>query len=339
MQVSQEGSIRSKMENQMLAVETPSGIPLLEGIAKEVMDNLNSHFLSLVHFNTCRSLHSIEIKEWKDGYFKEILGDSNLEKVTNAVKQFLIPKETEVPRSTSENTPTQYHIVRLQGQEKYHFSGIKCTKFGEYTGDDGKNFCILKSTSYNAFPNRTQEFGYQEISLDPLTPQLIYTLGIGTCIAILVVGVGSDGEAKKAALMHEDYSLPEFSVTNMFNHSFKDELKNFSKINFFLIGGNGGNEFTRERFNIHKSEINGLNEKYNDLINLCLSTDDLDSPNDLFQGNESKVFFSSIESSTYLWILHRDNFKKYSMKVTCVTGPELSYEKLDAYYRENILIK
>lgn len=285
-----------------------------------------------------------EIVKWEESDCQEVLGDNNLRKVKDAVIQFRqsIFNQTlqiEGQRNPSENIPTQIQRVRLQGQEKCHFEGIKCTKFGGYTGDDIEGYCILKNKSFTVFPNSTQKFGYHEISLDLLSPKLIYTLGLGPCIAILMVGVGRKGEAKKAALMHEDYSSPKNSVTDMFNHSVKDELKDFSQIKFFLIGGNGGNEPTKKRFDIHKSEICELSKRYDHLINLNFSSDDLDSPNDQFRKVESNVFFSSLESSTYLWILQHNGFQIKSLKVTCVTGPELSDEKLDTYYREHILTK
>lgn len=339
MQINQQNLIKSEVENQLLAIETITEIPLLEGIAIEALGHLKKQFLSLVYFNTCRNFNNIEIKEWGNSDLKEILTDSNQEKVTNTVIQYR--QRTFNHAMQSEGGPIQTQKVRLKGQEKHHFAGEKCTDF-EYTGDDSKNFCILESKNNDVIPNMTQKYGYQEITLNQLTPQLLYTLRLGPCIAILVVGIGSDGKAKKAALMHEDYSSPEFSVTDMFKNSFIDGVEGYSKINFFLIGGNGGNEYTMKRFNIHKSEISQLSKQHNDLIKLCLSTDDLDSPNDQFQWDESNVFFSSVGSSTYLWILQRKGLReeynqKQSLEVTCVTGPELTYGKLDAYFRENIL--
>ena len=339
--INQQGLIRYEIQNHVPAMEILKDIPLQQGIAKEVMTHLKKNFLSLVYYNTCRNLNTIEIKEWENSPLNKMLDNNPLEKVTHAVRQFqqrLFNHSTQqnAPRTASVDTPIQFKKVRLKGQEKCHFANQKCTDLG-YTDDYDKGFCILENKSSAVIPPSTQKYGYHEITLNSLNPQGIYTLRLGLCIAILMVGIGSDGNAKKAALMHEDYSSPKLSVTDMFNNSFKEDLKNFSKINFFLIGGNGGNALTTERFSIHKSEINQLGGQYKDRINLCLSTDDLDSPNDQFQWDESNVFFSSVENSTYLWILQRNSFQQHSLEVTCVTGPELTYEKLAAYYRENIL--
>lgn len=341
MQINQGSLITSSILKQRTEEETLPEMPVLEGIAQEVIDHLKNYFLSLIYFNTCRSLKTAEIMGWEISECKEILGDNNLAKVTKVVTQFRLrifnqTMQTQASRNPSKHFSIHIQKVRLKGQEQCHFAGLKCTEYG-YTGDDSEDYCILKNKGRHVIPNNKQAFGYQEISLDSLTHQLIYTLRLGPCIAILMVGVGKDGEAKKAALMHEDYSEPRNCVTDMYNQSFKDDLKNLSKIHVFLIGGNGGNQLTKARFKIHQSEISVLSEQSDGLLHLSLSTDDLDSPNDQFERDESNVFFSSMESSTYLWILQHNWVQMTSLKVTCVTGPEVSVEKLDAFYRGYIL--
>lgn len=330
MQINQQNF---KINNQIPEIKIETEISLLEGVSKEVMDHLKKQFLSLVYYNTCRNLNNVEIKRWEKSDLKETLTPNNFEKVTNLVKQF---------REHTANYPTQpggipidLQTVRLKGQEKCHFAGEKCTEFG-FTGDNGQDFCILENKISDVLPNTTQKYGYHELSIDQLNPKLIYTLKLASCIGILMVGIGKDGQAKKAALMHEDYGSPENSVTDMFNNSFKDEVKNFSKINLFLIGGNGGEELTTKRFNIHKSEISQLSEQYNNLINLCFSSDSLNSTSDQFMWYQSNVFLSSIESSTYLWTINANPSPKLNLEAVCVAGPELAYEKLDAYYTKNI---
>ncbi len=157
-----------------------------------------------------------------------------------------------------------------------------------------------------------------------------------------MVGIGKDdGYTNKAILMHEDYSDPVGCVTKMFDYSFKSEVENLKEIKFFLSGGNGGEEYTTKRFEIHKSEILELNNKYQDLINLCQSSDELDSVKEQFEWNESNVFFSTIESTSYLWILHQNMLPKNrtlcGLEVICVNGVELGNEKLALYYKAHIL--
>jgi hypothetical protein len=136
--------------------------------------------------------------------------------------------------------------------------------------------------------------------------------------------------------MHEDYSSPKFSVTEMFKNSFESHLKDLNNIKFFLIGGNGGTTYTTNRFDIHKSEINELIKNHPGQIDLCFSTDARQSANEKYEWDTTNVFFSVVASSSYLWILHKSSIGN-SLEVICVAGIELSNEMLAACYKENIV--
>lgn len=237
--------------------------------------------------------------------------------------------------------------VRLKGQEIHHFYGRKCTAVDpdpnsphNYTGDDGLNVCILENPTPTAVlqqPSSVQKYGYREISTDKLGPQGIYTLGLGPCIAILLIGVAKDGQAKKAALMHEDYTTPEFSVTDMFENSFKCDLENLSKIKCYLLGGNGGEAYTTNRFHIHQSEIQQLHEKCPAKIDLCFNAYERGSPQDKNAWDLTHVFFSTVNSSSYLWISQEPSCGKKNLETIQVAGAAIPDESLGAYYQENIL--
>lgn len=327
----------------VLPNEKTKGVPILEGVSKEVMELLKQDFLSLVYFDTCRNLSDLKVSVWSKGPYKEILGKTNFKKMKKAIKDFDIFDEgSKIPElsSPSKDNPVSVQRVRLKGQEKYHFKNKLCTKHG-YTDYLDKKGCILKDPHYEARALPTQKYGYHEISLDQASPKLLYTLWLGPCIGILAVGIGKDGEAKKVALMHEDYSCPQGSVTDIFDHSFKENLKDFSQIAFYLIGGNGGEEYTQKRYRTHKSEIEELKNQHEGLVQLVSSSDELDSTNIKYRSHLSNVFFSTIENSTYLWIEHRDGKggleEKKTLSVMHISGPELSYEKLDVYFNDHLL--
>ena len=143
----------------------PITLPL-EGIVQEALDHLKRQFLSLVHFDTCRNLNSIEIKKWADSDIKEMLTEDSFNTVTKTVAKL---RENKF-KFESANFSTHFQRVRLKGQEICHFEGNKCTDSG-YTGDDGMDFCMVDKN----IPTLTQKYGYQEISVD-VNHGLIFTL-------------------------------------------------------------------------------------------------------------------------------------------------------------------
>src|SRR5271155_3855935 len=100
--INQQGLIRYEIQNHVPAMEILKEIPLQQGIAKEVMTHLKKNFLSLVYYNTCRNLNTIEIKEWENSPLKKMLDNNPLEKVTHAVRQF---QQRLFNHSTQQNAP------------------------------------------------------------------------------------------------------------------------------------------------------------------------------------------------------------------------------------------
>lgn len=198
--------------------------------------------------------------------------------------------------------------VRLKGQEILHFHDLKCTSQGYY--DDHYDHCCLDDS-----PNvkdSTQDLGYHEISAANInSPKSIYTLGLGPCIGILIVGMGLDGLPKKAALMHEDYSTVEGSVSDIFERSFKSDLSDYSALKVFLIGGNDGSEETIKRFNIHESEIRKLDETHHKLaVDLVINTkhevlEDYQNKKN-FLNLVTDLYFEFREKSSNLLIIRRE---------------------------------
>ena len=310
----------------------------LSEVASDCVCNFKNKLIGAIFYGKCQNIKDNSINDLQQYLLDCKVTKENSEKINAAINRIrgCIYK---IPLQQS-SLHGSFLPVRLKGQEKLHFYGTKCTSNG-YTGDDGYPFCILERDSRNSetyslpFRATSQQFGYQEISLGLVEPQAIYTLMLGPCIAILMIGIRRDG-ILKACLMHEDYSEPEGSVTSMFEHSFQSDLKEFNELRIFLIGGNGGEKYTKNRFNIHRSEISNLQDKYRDLINFSLSTDKLNSINVQFEWDCTNVFFTSVESSTYLWILQSSPSGCCVEKI-CVSGAELSLEKLALYYQEKIL--
>ena len=222
--------------------------------------------------------------------------------------------------------------VRLQGQEKLHFSKQLCTEYG-YTGDDGMDECLLLRHK-DLQVEDSQAFGYREMQCTESNKHKgIYTRSLGHCIGILAVALGLNRQVYKFALMHEDYSSPRGSVTSIYNQSFKAEMDKVSKIKFFLAGGNGGNKFTEDRFNIHTLEINSLKEEHPEKIELCFSAQCRDSTNDIYERNLTHLFYSFVDSSSYLWLL-QDSEGQRTIETFCVSGLEIP----NAALQEHLLL-
>lgn len=297
--------------------------------------DFKNKLLGVIFYDNCHSMAEVAVKNWLEYFSRCNVQQEKLVKLGGVIKQ-LRDYVYKIPHQQESSLDFQALRVRLKGQEVLHFQGQRCTS-ASYKDDDGTSFCILDNVSPHtlSFQQPSQRYGYQEISFNPLKSEALYTLRLGPCIAILMVGCRGDGTVK-AALMHEDYSRPENSVTDMFTHSFQSELKDFKEIKIFLVGGNGGGAYTRNRFACHRSEISQLHIQYGNLITFNLSTDNLDSPDDLYQWDESNVFFTSIESSFYLWIL-QSSPSRCSAETICIGGPNLRFESLVLYYRERIL--
>lgn len=352
--------MRLTYQNNILSASLFEIEKCISDILSDCACDFKNKLIGAIFYNNCHSIIDNTVERWPKYLLNCKVEKEKLVKIGKAINQ--LRKHTyKIPLQQTDPLRFQSLPVRLKGQEILHFNGRKCTDTyhtGDdglsdpiYTGDDGDPICILdkfergsvdtKSLhplpfSLHALPfHQTSQYGYREMSFNLLEPQVLYTLMLQPCIAILMVGIKSNGTVK-AALMHEDYSSAENSVTNMFKHSFQSELKDFNKLKIFLIGGNGGEEYTRNRFTIHRSEISQLQEQHGGLINFNLSTDSLDSPNDQFKWDQSNVFFTSLESSSYLWILQSSELG-CSVERICVSGPELSLEKLVLYYQERIL--
>ncbi len=302
-------------------------------ISTDCIHDFKNKLIGVIFYGNCRSMADISVKSWSDYFLNCNVSQEKLLKLDEAIKRLRAHIYTLPVQEEDFFSHRHSLVVRLKGQEIAHFNGQKCTDL-HYTGDDDADSCILDAhTPPQHHPS--QRYGYQEMLLLPGAKQLLYTLRLGPCIAILMVGSKLDG-AVKAALMHEDCLTPKKSVTDMYTHSFAPELKDFKDIKTFLIGGNGGGQYTRDRFTTHRSEISELYAQHSTLITFPLSTDNLESPDDQFQWDESHVFLAPIESSFYLWILHSSK-SGCSVEKLCVSGVEVSFEKLALYYRDNIL--
>jgi len=287
----------------------------------EEAQDFENKLLGAIFYGNCQSALDNAIKPWAlcvpEEHARQI-GD-----LIDRLKREIL----ETPAKALAMCPVR---VRLKGQEKLHFHDRPCTLMGYY--DDFDDHCILEDSLNTKTP--AQEYGYQEVDFNLVEPKMLYTLGLGPCIGILMVGIRSDGSAL-ATLMHEDYSEPEGSVTDMFDHSFKTQ--EFKEIKCFLIGGNGGEDLTRKRFDIHKAEILELKRQHGDLIDLVRNSNESDSTNDKYMRDESHVFLASIESSLYLFILHENQEKNITVESVCINGPGLSVGELASYYQANIL--